>query len=519
VKRQALAVGVLSVCVGVALHVPDYLAVRHQHFMMAGMGLDVGMTVGMVLIVAGLTIAAWGLLPENAFRSPPVVPGSVDRFEALETTRMGRAHWTLALVLTVGLVIDTMKPATLGFVIPDMAEEYDVPVHTASLLTFVALCGTVLGSLVWGRLADQCGRRSMILLSSLMYIGTSICGFMPSLGWNLVMCFLMGSAAGGMLPTVYSLTSESMPARHRGWILVLMTGVGASLGYVVASGMATVIEPTLSWRAMWLLNAPTGLLLLLLCRWIPESPRFLALTGQMDEARRVMRRYGIVTASVAAAAVPTATLTRQRFGTLLVGQYKQRTLAVVFYGLGWGVANWGFVTFLPTYLTWAGMGEEANRLLFASSLLALPGVAVAGLLYARWGGKRSMLLYSATTAVVLAAFAATRPADPKLATPFILLTTVLLLSANGMVAMLSPYAAEIFPTTLRASGSGIAAAATKAGGMFGPLLLTSAPGIGTLAVISMVPVAVAVTALWQFGPETSPTAPLADVAVERVPSR
>lgn len=524
-KKKAFAVGVLAICAGVLLHVPDYIAARHMHFMMAGMHMGTEMTFGMILIVTGLTLAAWGLLPDSTLRSRMVVTDSAERFGADDTTRMGRAHWILVVTLTVGLVIDVMKPATLGFVVPDMADEYGIPVSATSMLTFFALVGTVVGSLIWGRVADIYGRRATIVMSALMYISTCICGFMPSLTWNLVMCFLMGAAAGGMLPTVYALASETLPNRYRGWVIVLMTGTGASFGYLVASGAADLIEPVLSWRALWMLNAPTGMLLLVLSRWIPESPRFLALTGRMDEARQVMRRYGMVVVSTANAVVLTANapaatgiVARQRFRTLLSGAYRRPTVAVVSYGFGWGVANWGFLTFVPTYLKKAGMGTQASGLLFVASLLSLPGAALAGLLYARWGSKRSMLLYTGTTAAVLALFAATRPAKPELSTLFIVLTAMLLFSANGMLAMLSPYAAEVFPTTLRASGSGLAAAATKAAGMFGPLLLSSAPGIGMLALISMVPVALAGAGLWRFGPNPSTTAPLVDIAIEPIAS-
>lgn len=517
-KKQAFVVGVLAVCAGVLLHVPDYVATRHMHFMMVKMGMSVGMSVGMVLIVVGLALAAWGLLPDRSLRSQIMAADSTERFEALDTTRMGKAHWSLVVMLTVGLVIDTMKPASLGFTLPGIAKEYGVSASATSLLPFVALSGTVLGSLIWGRLADLYGRRATIVMSALMYVATCICGFMPSLGWNLVMCFAMGAAAGGMLPTVYALASESLPARYRGWIIVVMTGMGASIGYLAASGIADLIVPTLSWRALWLMNAPTGLLLLLLSRWIPESPRFLALAGRMDEARRVMHLYGIVATSTAKTAVKTGIIAPQRFRNLLGGAYRRPTMAVVAYGLGWGVVNWGFLTFIPTYLSRAGMGHQASGLLFVASVLALPGAFLAGLLYTRWGAKPSMLLYTTTTAMVLAVFAATRPTKPELATLFIVLTALLLLSANGMLAMLSPYAAEVFPTTLRASGSGLAAAATKAAGMLGPLMLTSAPGIGALAVISVVPVALAGAALWQFGPATSATMPLMDIALEEIPS-
>src|SRR3546814_1109840 len=93
------------------------------------------------------------------------------------------------------------------------------------------MCTTV-GSIVWGRLADVCGRRAGILLSALMFIGTAICGAMPTFEWNLVMCFLVGASAGGMLPIAFTLMAETVPAAHRGWLLVALGGVGTSAGYL-----------------------------------------------------------------------------------------------------------------------------------------------------------------------------------------------------------------------------------------------------------------------------------------------
>src|SRR5690606_10094630 len=120
-------------------------------------------------------------------------------------------------------------------------------------LALVALIGTTVGSIVWGRLADVFGRRAGILLSALMFIGTSICGAMPTFEWNLVMCFLMGASAGGMLPIAFTLMAETVPAAHRGWLLVALGGVGTSAGYLLASGFAAILEPLCSWRVLWLL--------------------------------------------------------------------------------------------------------------------------------------------------------------------------------------------------------------------------------------------------------------------------
>jgi putative MFS transporter len=507
-RRAGFWIGTVLVVAGVLLHFPDYISARSMHFVMAGMAMGRPMSIGMTLIVIGLAIGAWGLLPDRATRRLVARRTRHDSaaVAALDDLKLSRAHWTLIAALTTGLVIDTMKPATLGFVVPGMSAEYGLSLKTAALLPFVAIVGTVLGSLIWGRLADIYGRRATILLSGLMYVATSICGFMPSFEWNLVMCFLMGAAAGGMLPTVYSLASESIPARHRGWILVLMSGIGALGGYLVASGAATAIVPTLSWRALWLLNTPTGLWLLAMAPLIPESPRFLLATGRHEEAAKVMARFGMAYKRPAAADAVApdgghAPAPRGGFRLLVSGAYYKRSLVVFLYGLGWSVVNWGFITFLPAYLGRAKMGTHASNLLFLASLLSVPAIGLAAFLYVRIGGKRAMIVYAAAVSLVLVAFVVTNPARPGHSAMLVTLTALLLTSSNGMIALLSPYAAMLYPTALRASGSGLAAAATKMGGMAGPLLVAHAIGVPSLAMWASIPMVVGVTTLWTLGPK------------------
>jgi putative MFS transporter len=325
---------------------------------------------------------------------------------------------------------------------------------------------------------------------------------MPSYEWNLAMCFLMGTAAGGMLPIVYSLMSESIPARQRGWLLVLQSGLAAALGYIIASGATSLLVPHLSWRVLWLLGAPTGVLLVVLNRWIPESPRFLLACGRDEEAAQVMRRYGVraVPAEPASAA---ADAPPPRLPALLTGSLLPRTAGILVYGLGWGIVNWGFITFLPVFLQTAGAGTQPSDLLLLASVFALPATAVAAVAYARWSSRRAMLTYALVTGLVLLLFGVLDPSGPGHGALLVALISLLLSGAAGMIAMLAPYAAEVYPTTLRATGSGVAAASSKVGGMFGPLLLTTAPRIGTLAFVSAVPVAAAAYALWRTGVETA----------------
>ena len=285
----AFIAGCVAVTAGVLLHLPMFWMGRNNGFRLADMPMDAEMLWGMALIVAGILVAGYGLLPRPS-------ADAVDGAAAHGVRPRGRpahaAHWRLMVVLTVALVIDVMKPASLGFVVPGMHAEYGVSKATVAWLPFAALCGTVVGSVLWGWLADLYGRRASILLSAVMFVGTSICGAMPSLWWNVGMCFLMGAAAGGMLPVTYALLAETMPSKQRGWVLVLVGGLGAVGGYLAASGFSAWLEPILSWRILWFLNLPTGLVLIFLNVFIPESPKFLLAMGRHDEAHDTLRDFG-----------------------------------------------------------------------------------------------------------------------------------------------------------------------------------------------------------------------------------
>jgi MFS transporter, putative metabolite:H+ symporter len=270
-------IGSVVVSAGVVLHLPMFWMGRNSGFDLSHMPMDAGMLWGMALIVIGILAAGYGLLPKT--------PPSVGLYEILapsEDAALSAAHWKLMGVLAVALIIDVMKPASLGFVTPGMRVEYGIDRATVALLPLSALIGTAAGSFIWGALADMYGRRASILLSSVMFVGTSICGAMPSFWWNVGMCFLMGAAAGGMLPIAYALLAEIMPTKHRGWSLVLIGGLGTIGGYFAASELSALLQPFFGWRIMWFLNFPTGLLLIGLSPLIPESARFLQQVGRID---------------------------------------------------------------------------------------------------------------------------------------------------------------------------------------------------------------------------------------------
>lgn len=464
----AFWLGCSFIIAGVLSHVPMFLCAAEMGYRMVGMPMDATMLTGMGLIPFGLLLAWYGLMPR--FAQMRAGHHESFHFHAVDHMPLNQQHWTLIIALFVAVAVDVMKPATLGFVMPGMTLEYAISSSEAGTLALVALTGTALGSILWGRLADAMGRRSAILLSALMFIGTAICGAMPSFNWNLIMCFLMGLSAGGLLPITFTLMAELVPAAHRGWLLVALGGVGTSAGYLLASGSAAILEPLFSWRILWLLGLPTGLLVIFLNRYIPESPRYLANMGLKRQARAVLASFNVQITQHAEAELAEEELKSDisGFRELIKGPYAAITIGLVGAGVAWGLVNFGFLLWLPTNLRAMGMGmEEANGLLARAGMLAIPGIPLVIALYHYWSSIRTLVLFILLTAASLGLFLVVDLLELNAAWAMTLATCLLLVSASGVIAMLIPYAAEIYPVNLRGTGAGIVAASSKSGGILG----------------------------------------------------
>jgi putative MFS transporter len=500
-RRSALVffLGSAVVTVGVLLHLPMFLMARDMGFVLAGMPMDPGMIVGMVLIVLGIAAAAYGLLPRatssGARIQAPISPP--------EDAPLSRAHWILMGVLSVALIIDIMKPASLGFVTPGMRVEYGLGRASVAYLPFSALLGTAAGSFIWGALADLYGRRATILLSSVMFIGTSICGAMPSFSWNVVMCFLMGAAAGGMLPVAYALLAEIMPTKHRGWCLVLVGGIGSVGGYLASSGLSALLQPTFGWRIMWFLNLPTGLILIALSPLIPESARFLQLMGRAEEALHVLARFGVVIKSEAKPAedehadhTPLPPIERAYLGT---------TIALTLAALSWGLVNFGILLWLPSALVAEGRSVGlASTIIAESALFAAPTVLAVAYFYSTWSTKWTLVaMIGVTAAGLLALVLRGLGASPLLSNPLVPLA-LLIIGSSGVIAVLLPYAAENYPLRVRGRATGWVAGCSKVGGLLaqGLSVLALVPALGIAALMVAVPALLSLVLIGGFGSET-----------------
>ena len=496
-RRNALAFwcGCAIVTVGVMLHIPMYAMGADKGYVLSGMPIDADMYWGMALIVAGIGMSAYGLLP----RVLPSDQRVIETIAPPEDAPLSMAHWGMAAFLALALVIDIMKPASLGFVTPGMQSEYGIDKATVAWLPLAALTGTVIGSFLWGVLADIYGRRAAIILSAIVFIGTSICGAMPDFWWNVFMCLLMGMGAGGMLPVAYALLAEIMPTRHRGWMLVLIGGIGAVGGYFAASYLSALLQPEFGWRIMWFLNLPTGLLLIALSPRLPESSRFLQQMGRGEEARRELARFGAV-----AHAAPAAGAEDHSYLPPTDAKFLGLTSALTLAALAWGLVTFGLLLWLPGALVSEGRSiGSASALIAQSTAISLPVILVATYLYSAWSTKGSLLLMIGIMTLGLIGFMARGSGLTLLADPLPALTLVIVGSC-GTISILLPYTTENYPLRIRGRATGWVAGCSKLGGLIaqGFSVLGAVPPFAVAALVMAAPSALAFLLIARLGRET-----------------
>lgn len=425
---------------------------------------------------------------------------------ALDDAAFTRRHGLFLGALLAALAFDYMKPATLGFVIPGMREMFDLSQTSASYLAVSGLSGTMVGSIFWGFMADRIGRRLVLLWTVGIFSVASLCGLAMEYWQSILACFVMGIGVGGEAPLVFALAAEYMPAKIRGRSILFLGIVGSTAGYAMAAGTAAIVKAfypeAFAWRLLWLVGViPAGLILVLRSRVIPESARYLLARGRVEEARAAAQSLVGPIPEVAREDEDDEGRLIASSGALLYG----RTVALAVFSFAWGLANFGFIIWLPTLLGKMGYaGATSSAYLALSALIALPALGLTSLLFNGWSTRGTLVIYAVGGGLTLVSLGAA--ASGGLLTPLLLvavssLAFFFITSIGGAFPL---YAAEVYPTVMRTRRTGIVSAAGRFGAVIGPYVggywLTgggSALGLQTLLAAGMITAAavLAVTGL------------------------
>lgn len=214
----------------------------------------------------------------------------------LDRLPWGRFHSLLVFALGITWLLDGLEVTLAGSV--SGALKSSPGLHMSNfdigLAGGVYIAGAVLGALFFGWLTDRLGRRKLFFITLWLYVGaTAATAFSFNLESFLLFRFLTGMGIGGEYTAINSTIQEFTPARFRGWVDLTINGtfwLGAALG---AGGAIILLDPQvvggdLGWRLCFGIGAALGLVILIMRLWLPESPRWLLIHGQPDEARRIV---------------------------------------------------------------------------------------------------------------------------------------------------------------------------------------------------------------------------------------
>lgn len=402
------------------------------------------------------------------------------RPERLDRLPFTRLHGKLLGGSGIGWALDAMDVGLISFIMAALAAEWGLGSGELSLLGSVGFVGMAVGATVGGLLADRIGRRSVFALTLLVYgLATGASALAGSLAVLLALRFVVGLGLGAELPVASTLVSEYAPRRIRGRVVVVLESFWA-VGWLLAALLGYFVVPLENgWRWALALGAVPAVYALVVRYGLPESVRFLERRGRTAEAEAAVRRF-----EEAAGVEPVDSPTlpeapRPRWTELWDPRFRRRTAALWLTWFGVNFAYYGAFIWLPTLLFNSGFPlVKSFEYTLWITLAQLPGYALAAVLIERWGRRPTLATFLAGSAVAAVAFGLAPNEALILASGMAL--SFFNLGAWGALYAITP---EVYPTPLRATGSGSATAFGRIAAMTAPLIVPALVAAGGLPVL------------------------------------
>ena len=387
----------------------------------------------------------------------------------LDRVPLNGFHWRLLILSGLGWMFDAMDVLMLSFLLTPIRAEFKLDATGVGLVASATFVGMFLGAAAAGRLADRYGRRAVFTTTLLIFsAGSALSALAPTFETLLAARIVAGLGLGGELPVAATLVSELSPRAQRGRMIVLLESFWA-YGTILAGLVAITVVANYGWRWGFAVGAIPALYVAYLRRALPESPRFLAEKGRAPEAdavvRRVERAGGGALLTLAPAIAPTRA-GRTRVAELWSGRYARRTAMLWILWFGVVLTYYGIFLWIPSILAGRGLSEvRSNEFFFLSTLAQVPGYFSAAWFVERFGRKPTLVAYLLGTAVAAFGFG-----NADAGTGAFIWAALLSFFNLGAWGVVYTYTPELYPTSVRATGSGVAAAVGRIGGIIGPYL-------------------------------------------------
>ncbi|MEW2468489.1 MFS transporter [Streptomyces sp. NPDC046994] len=371
----------------------------------------------------------------------------------------------LKLATQIGEGLDGYIIGGIGMALAALTTDLHLSTLWQGLVGASPLIGIFVGGPVFGWLADRMGRRPVFLIDMMIFLVGSVAQFFVTDGLQLfVIRLIMGIAIGGEYAIGAPLLSEYAPRRNRGRLLASLEVswyVGYMVATIVGAGLAHVDG---GWR--WTLgsSAIIAAVCLALRGGVPESARWLLSKGRRAEAEELIVKYGMevdVEAELADAEKKDsfrALFSRTHIRSTIFSSTFWAFLVLPYFAIG---------TFWTKVFDALGLGDDATAALLVYSVTAVLGVALGTAVVDRIGRRKLLIPPFWITAASLAVVALWPESTPVVVIGFLFF--IFLNAASS--ALTAVYPLEVFPTSVRTTGVGFAAAMSRVGAAIGTFLL------------------------------------------------
>lgn len=407
----------------------------------------------------------------------PAAEQSATTSDRLDRLPFTSRHLRVLTGSGLGWALDAMDVGLISFVIAALAVQWQLAPTETAWIASMGFVGMAVGATLGGLLADRFGRRQVFAVTLVVYgLATGASALVGGIALLLVLRFFVGLGLGAELPVASTYVSEFAPARMRGRLIVILEAFWA-VGWTAAAfiGFFLIREYEDGWRWAFAIGAVPALYALIV-RWgLPESPRWLERRGRYAEADAVVRRFE------ASAAVDTkatrrlttgpieipaaATSAGARLAALWSREFRVRTLCL---WLVWFCVNfsyYGAFIWIPSILVAQGYDlVQSFGFTLVITLAQLPGYAVAAWLIEVWGRRMTLSVFLVGSAVAAVFFGTAGDVAVIIGAGMAL--SFFNLGAWGALYAVTP---ELYPTSLRATGSGWAAGVGRIASIVAPL--------------------------------------------------